>query len=261
MSGVMMSCGSDVIMLGASYSDAFSCPANSHYESCTRSCDLTCAGLSAAPSLCTKKCFEGCQCDVGYVSDGGTCAPMERCGCMHNGHYIQAEESLVSRDCSEKCTCHASGQLTCAKLSCKAGETCTLKNGVRGCVRQEAQCTLAVGGQLTSFDGASGEMLYAGAYEVASLCNSADLSWFRVIVDVKSCRDSEGMAGVAIYVFFRETFIAINKNKEAWVREPVLPYGSLQTEPVIQPGGACAKPLDALLTAFQNGLESAVTSC
>ncbi|KAL8220199.1 UNVERIFIED_CONTAM: hypothetical protein K2H54_040445 [Gekko kuhli] len=194
-----------------------SCLANSHYESCTRSCDLTCARLSAAPSLCTKKCFEGCQCDVGYVSDGETCAPMERCGCVHNGHYIKAEESLVSRDCSEKCTCHASGQLTCAKLGCKAGETCTLKNGVRGCVRQESQCTLAVGGQLTSFDGASGEILYVGAYEVASLCNSADLSWFRVIVDVKSCRDSEGMAGAAIYVFFRETFIAINKNKEAWV--------------------------------------------
>ncbi|XP_048357601.1 IgGFc-binding protein-like [Sphaerodactylus townsendi] len=194
-----------------------SCPANSHYESCSRSCDLTCAGLSAAPSLCTQKCFEGCQCDAGYMSDGETCVPMERCGCVYNGHYIKAEESVVSKDCSEKCTCHASGRLTCAKVTCKTGEACAVKNGQRGCVKQEAQCALAVGGQLTTFDGASGEILYTGVYEVASLCNVEDRSWFRVIVDVKSCSDGEVMAGAAIYVFFRETFIAINKNKETWV--------------------------------------------
>ncbi|XP_061452964.1 IgGFc-binding protein-like [Rhineura floridana] len=198
-----------------------SCPANSHYELCTRSCDLTCAGLSA-PTLCSKKCFEGCQCNASYVSDGETCVPMERCGCVHDGRYIKAEESIISRDCSEKCTCHASGRLACEEMSCKKGETCVLKNGARGCVKQEGQCTLTAGAQLTTFDGVSGEILYRGAYEVVSLCDTAARAWFRVVVDVRDCADGQVMAGAAVYVFFREAFIAINKNKEAWVNgQPV----------------------------------------
>ncbi|XP_060132429.1 IgGFc-binding protein [Zootoca vivipara] len=197
------------------------CPANSQYELCARSCDLTCAGLSA-PTLCTKKCFEGCQCIAGFVSDGETCVPMERCGCVHDGYYIKAEESIISKDCSEKCTCHASGRLTCEEFSCKKGEACALRNGVRACVKQEGQCTLTSGAQLTTFDGASGEILYSGAYEVASLCDIHAHAWFRVVVDVKECSDGEVMAGAAVYVFFRDAFIAINKNKEAWVNgQPV----------------------------------------
>uniref|UniRef100_K7FKI2 Fc fragment of IgG binding protein n=1 Tax=Pelodiscus sinensis TaxID=13735 RepID=K7FKI2_PELSI len=50
----------------------FTCPANSHYELCTRSCDFTCAGLFS-PAQCTAKCFEGCQCNAGYAFNGETC--------------------------------------------------------------------------------------------------------------------------------------------------------------------------------------------
>ncbi|KAJ6650590.1 hypothetical protein lerEdw1_005926, partial [Lerista edwardsae] len=64
------------------------CPANSHYEPCTRSCDFTCAALSA-PSQCTGECFEGCQCDTGYVFDGEECVSMGRCGCAYDGRYIK----------------------------------------------------------------------------------------------------------------------------------------------------------------------------
>ncbi|KAH0631328.1 hypothetical protein JD844_005616 [Phrynosoma platyrhinos] len=224
------------------------CPANSHYELCTRSCDLTCAGLSATLQ-CTTKCFEGCQCNAGYVFSGEACIPMDQCGCIHNGRYIKllqgssgnlfhnagpntpvgvtgydasAEETVISKDCSEKCTCHASGRLTCEGISCGKGKTCALKNGTRGCVTQEAQCVLAPGGQLTTFDGASGEILYSGVYEVASFCDISASAWFRVVVNMRECGDREMMAGAAVYVFFRETFIAINRNKEAWVNgQPV----------------------------------------
>ncbi|XP_067316854.1 IgGFc-binding protein-like [Anolis sagrei] len=197
------------------------CPANSHYELCTRSCDLTCAGLSA-PLQCTTKCFEGCQCNAGYVSDGEACVPMNQCGCMHNGHYIKAAETVISKDCSEKCTCHASGRLTCEGFSCGKGKTCALKNGTRGCVTEEAQCFLAPGGQLTTFDGASGEILYNGIYEIASLRDASASGWFRVLVNVRESGDGEVMAGAAVYVFFRETFIAISRGKEVWVNgQPV----------------------------------------
>ncbi|KAJ6663498.1 hypothetical protein lerEdw1_009577 [Lerista edwardsae] len=219
LQGYMAACQAAGVDIKAWRTSSFcplTCPSNSHYELCTRSCDHTCAGLST-PALCTHKCFEGCQCEAGYMSDGGTCVPMDRCGCVHDGRYIKAEESVLSKDCSEKCTCHASGRLTCEETGCKEGETCTLKNGVRGCAKQEGHCTLALGGQLTTFDGASGEIPYMGVYEVASLCDNTAHSWFRVIVDVRECGDGEGMAGAAIYVFFREAFIAISKNKETWV--------------------------------------------
>lgn len=93
---------------------------------------------------------------------------------------------------------------------------------MRACVKQEGQCTLTSGAQLITFDGASGEILYSGAYEVASLCDIHTHAWFRVVVDVKECSDGDVMAGAAVYVFFRDAFIAINKNKEAWVRSPDL---------------------------------------
>ncbi|XP_044847312.1 IgGFc-binding protein-like isoform X2 [Mauremys mutica] len=73
------------------------CPANSHYELCTRSCDFTCASLFA-PAQCTGKCFEGCWCDPEYVSDGEACVSMDRCGCVHNGRYIKGR---LEQRCSQ----------------------------------------------------------------------------------------------------------------------------------------------------------------
>ncbi|KAM6428800.1 IgGFc-binding protein-like isoform 2-T4 [Liasis olivaceus] len=192
------------------------CPGNSHYELCTRSCDLTCAGLSS-PTQCTKECFEGCQCNDGYVSDGEKCISIDNCGCVHDGRYMKAEESIISRDCSEKCTCHAPGQLACNKTSCLKGEVCALQNGRRGCVKQEAQCNLTSEAQLTTFDGVSGTLLYDGAYVMASLCDKTAQTWFRLVVDLRSCNGGEINSGSAVYFFFREAVLAINQEKEVWV--------------------------------------------
>ncbi|XP_073179617.1 IgGFc-binding protein-like [Lepidochelys kempii] len=194
----------------------FTCPANSHYELCTRSCDFTCAGLFS-PAQCTAKCFEGCQCEAGYAFNGETCTSMEGCGCVHDGRYIKAGESIISGACSEKCTCQASGGLVCEPHSCPNREICALQDGVRGCVKQEGRCTLLPGAQLTSFDGASGGDLHSGAYELASLCNDSAPSWFRVVVDVRACSDGAVMAGTTTYIFFRDAFIAVKRNKETWV--------------------------------------------
>ncbi|KAG6924228.1 hypothetical protein G0U57_018030 [Chelydra serpentina] len=64
------------------------CPANSHYELCTRSCDFTCAGLSSSPQ-CTERCFEGCQCDNRLLFDGDSCVFPGGCGCFQYGRYIK----------------------------------------------------------------------------------------------------------------------------------------------------------------------------
>nr|XP_032660607.1 IgGFc-binding protein-like [Chelonoidis abingdonii] len=201
---------------------SLACPANSHYELCTRSCDFTCAGLST-PAQCTTKCFEGCQCDVGYAADGEGCMSMDRCGCVSDGRYIKVGAGVVSSDCSEKCTCRATSGLVCEPHSCPAGEACALQEGVRGCVKWEGRCTLVPGARLTSFDGASGKILDSGAYEVASLCNSSAPSWFRVVIEVQQCSNGGVVAGAAIYVFFPEAFVVVKRNKETWVNGRPVP--------------------------------------
>nr|XP_023969252.1 IgGFc-binding protein-like [Chrysemys picta bellii] len=148
---------------------------------------------------------------------------MEGCGCVRDGRYIKAGESIISSACSEKCTCHASGGLVCEPHSCPDKEICALQDGVRGCVKQEGRCTLLPGAQLTSFDGASGGVLYSGAYELASLCNDSAPSWFRVVVDIRACGDGAVMAGTTVYIFFQDAFIAVKRNKETWVNGRSVP--------------------------------------
>uniref|UniRef100_A0A8C8S5Q3 IgGFc-binding protein n=1 Tax=Pelusios castaneus TaxID=367368 RepID=A0A8C8S5Q3_9SAUR len=193
----------------------FACPTNSYYKLCTRSCDFTCASLFA-PARCTGKCFEGCSCDSEYVSDGEACVPMDRCGCVSNGRYIKARENFVSTDCSEKCTCHASGMVDCEETKCTEGEKCMLSNGVRSCVEQEGRCLLAPGTWFTSFDGLSTEVLLEDDYEVTSLCDGIDLPWFRVVV--RLFRAGGLAVPEGIYAFFSEGLITVNKQMEIWVR-------------------------------------------
>uniref|UniRef100_K7FST3 VWFD domain-containing protein n=1 Tax=Pelodiscus sinensis TaxID=13735 RepID=K7FST3_PELSI len=201
----------------ASLSSALACPANSHYELCTRSCDFTCAGLSA-PAQCTGKCFEGCQCDAGSMFDGEECVSMDGCGCMYSGRYIKSRESVISSDCSEKCTCHPSGGLICEKTSCLADEICVLRDGMHGCVKQEGRCIISPGAYFTTFDGAKGKLLYSGMYKVASLCDESSPSWFKVVVDISECTSDGIPAGAGIFVFFREAIITVNNNMGTWVR-------------------------------------------
>ncbi|CAM4709668.1 unnamed protein product [Caretta caretta] len=134
-----------------------------------------------------------------------------------------AGESIISGACSEKCTCLASGGLVCEPHSCPEKEICAFQDGVRGCVKQEGRCTLLPGAWLTSFDGASGGDLHSGAYELASLCNDSAPSWFRVVVDVRACSDGAVMAGTTTYIFFRDAFIAVKRNKETWVNGRPVP--------------------------------------
>ncbi|NXV74363.1 FCGBP protein, partial [Atlantisia rogersi] len=57
-----------------------SCPPNSRYELCTHTCRHTCASLTA-DDQCTPKCFEGCQCDEGFLFNGQECVHIDSCGC------------------------------------------------------------------------------------------------------------------------------------------------------------------------------------
>ncbi|XP_027475704.2 IgGFc-binding protein isoform X2 [Zalophus californianus] len=71
------------------------CPAHSHYSTCMRSCQGSCAALSGLTG-CTSRCFEGCECDDRFLLSHGTCVPVQNCGCAHNGQYLPVNGLHVS---------------------------------------------------------------------------------------------------------------------------------------------------------------------
>ncbi|KAE8594550.1 hypothetical protein XENTR_v10019687 [Xenopus tropicalis] len=190
-----------------------SCPANSHYELCTRTCDQTCTGISS-PTKCTTRCFEGCECNAGFVSDGEKCVSMDKCGCTFNGRYLSDSESFITGDCRQRCKCQAGGVI-CEAISCRAKERCGLKNGVRGCYKEEGECSLNPQ-NLVTFDGLSGGPVGNGPLEVASLCKVDVASWFRVLADIQTC--GKGPSSVArLHIFIQNSLVTITKDKEIWV--------------------------------------------
>ncbi|XP_039181579.1 IgGFc-binding protein-like [Crotalus tigris] len=204
----------------------FFCPANSHYETCIRACDSSCASFYTTVQ-CTKNCFEGCRCNDGYMFDGDACVPLEKCGCTHNGLYLKAGESIFSTNCTKKCSCQVLDQITCEETACRSEEICVVQNGVRGCEHREGQCKISPEAQLVSFDGTSARWNFCGGvYDVSSLCDESDPSWFRVSVNIgKDCEDNLSVVK-AVHVFFGEAVITLKKNNRIWVngRSVNLPY-------------------------------------
>ncbi|XP_063798279.1 IgGFc-binding protein-like isoform X2 [Pseudophryne corroboree] len=188
------------------------CPENSHYELCARTCDVTCSGV-IAPAFCTGRCSEGCECDDGYLFDGGSCVSMDKCGCFYNGIYYNEGESFVNEDCSLQCKCQAGG-VTCTAVSCTSKQRCGLVSGVRGCYMVDGECSVNPQ-KLVTFDGLSGGTIANGLLEVASLCNMDASEWFRVLADIQSCGQAPSVS--RIHIFLPGGLVTISKDKEVWV--------------------------------------------
>ncbi|XP_043936388.1 IgGFc-binding protein-like [Protopterus annectens] len=192
------------------------CPANSHYELCTRTCDQSCAGITDSLG-CTDNCFEGCECNAGFVSRGEECVSMDNCGCFYEGRYYKPDETVVYPDCSQSCTCYATGGVICKDTSCTEDQFCLVKNGVRGCFQKDGTCSLKKGGQLLSFDEMSGKLSSNGVYEIASICDDDSPIWFRVVADIQPCNKEKVLLATTVFVFFDDVFIAMNRDKQIWV--------------------------------------------
>nr|DBA15730.1 TPA: hypothetical protein GDO54_003201 [Pyxicephalus adspersus] len=165
-----------------------SCPANSHYELCTRTCEQTCSGLTA-PTKCTERCFEGCECNDGYVLDGDTCVSMDKCGCVFSGRYLSEGESFVSADCTQQCKCQAGGVTctavscsSCSGIKCQAKETCRIVNGKPVCVPDSGAYCHAVGDpHYRTFDGYFYDFQGTCTYTIAKTCsNDSNLPYFNI---------------------------------------------------------------------------------
>ncbi|KAM4652256.1 IgGFc-binding protein-like [Discoglossus pictus] len=205
------------------------------YDLCTRTCDHTCAQV-AVPYSCTARCFEGCKCLEGEYFSGKQCVPMEECGSVNQERYMQVEESVVSSDCSEKCTCLAGGAVSCEALNCSENESCTLRNGQRGCSTGEGQCTIGPKSIVTTFDEFSLPISANEAHEISSLCDKNSPNWFRVVqIPGLSYEDQ------SVFVFFKNLNVSSNMENKIWVD------GSPVKLPTVAPG-------DISLSSTEDGL-------
>ncbi|NXL00604.1 FCGBP protein, partial [Mesembrinibis cayennensis] len=105
--------------------------------------------------------------------------------------------------------------MRCSPAGCSFGQTCGLKNGVRGCVEQPGRCSLAPASRFVSFDGATGATTATGVYVLAALCDPHRSRWFRLLVDVWEDRDQPAV--VALHLFNSQPFLTIKRDKKIWV--------------------------------------------
>ncbi|KAG8570023.1 hypothetical protein GDO81_014651 [Engystomops pustulosus] len=196
----------------ANMSCPLSCPANSHYEPCTQTCVFTCNRL-LAPSTCSGQCYEGCQCDSGYMFDGGKCVPLNKCGCNYHGRYIKEGESVVAEDCGERCTCH-SGVLSCVNLGCAKNETCQIREGIRSCQPLESPCVLRPNHNFVTFDGVSGQFPTDGSYVMASSCSNNVKDPFMVVVQINKCDGTQ--EGRLLHIFTPQGLISVVGRQNIW---------------------------------------------
>lgn len=127
----------------------------------------------------------------------------------------QIAETILSADCSERCTCRAAGGMLCQPAGCPFGQVCGTRDGIRGCVEQPGRCTLVPATRFTSFDGATGATMAMGNYVVTSLCKPGHPQWFRLLVDVREVEDRPVV--VALHFFGGSSFITIKRDKKIWV--------------------------------------------
>ncbi|KAM4652254.1 LOW QUALITY PROTEIN: IgGFc-binding protein-like [Discoglossus pictus] len=200
------------------------CPLNSHYELCTETCHITCAAMFVHPT-CSGKCYEGCECDPGYLFDGDQCVSVGQCGSVYHGRYIKANESVVSNDCSEECTSRF-GSVHCKKMSCMPNEICRLRYGQRGCFSNEAECLIRANHQLTTFDGISGAFPSDGTFVLASSCNASSEGHFLIAVDDHKCTTESRRR--SLHVFTPQGAINVNSGLKIWFNgRPVEVAGAL----------------------------------
>ncbi|XP_026935335.1 LOW QUALITY PROTEIN: IgGFc-binding protein [Sagmatias obliquidens] len=193
------------------------CPAHSHYSICTHSCQGSCAALSGLTG-CTTRCFEGCECDDRFLLSQGVCIPVQDCGCTHDGRYLPANSSLLTSDCSERCSCSSSTGQTCQAASCPPGRVCEVQAGVRDCWVSRGLCSLSVDANLTTFDGARSVVSSPGIYELSFRCPGLQetVPWYRVVADVWPCDSKAAVLG-HVHIFFQDGLVTVTRKKGVWV--------------------------------------------
>ncbi|XP_031722449.1 IgGFc-binding protein-like [Anarrhichthys ocellatus] len=229
----------------------FTCSAGSHYDTCALPCTSPCPGLHDIIT-CTTTCAEGCACDKDYLYNGTGCVPTNQCGCYYNGQTYMIGESIITDDCHRIHTCQASGVVVSQNMSCDPNERCMVEKGVMGCHVQH--CLLEANGTFTAFNGVDSIITVPGAYEIIQSCDVSPTSvWFRVVAKLEMCTPGVNTL-TAVYVFFNEGVITVNRKHDVWIN------GRALTQPTFSQNNVKVVVSDNTLTINTSSLQVSFSS-
>ncbi|XP_075993761.1 mucin-2, partial [Genypterus blacodes] len=100
-----------------------SCPVSQTFSYKVQRCQLTCRELGLEQNSCISDFLpvDGCSCPDGlYLNDAGSCVPVAKCPCFHNGAYIKAGKSISIKE--DHCVC-TNGKLHCRSWKARSS-TC-----------------------------------------------------------------------------------------------------------------------------------------
>ncbi|XP_027488723.1 IgGFc-binding protein-like [Corapipo altera] len=129
--------------------------------------------------------------------------------------WKQIAQTILTRDCSQSCTCRGPGGLQCRPFSCPLGHTCDLLNGTRTCVPRPGRCLLSSPTRFVTFDGLPGATLATGVYVVATVCDLRAPTWFRLLGVIGDIGDHPGM--VALHLFTHHGLITARTDGRVWL--------------------------------------------
>lgn len=153
----------------------------------------------------------------------------------------QVNSSLLTSDCSQRCSCSSSTGLTCQAASCPPGRVCDVQAGVRDCWTPHGLCSLSVGANLTTFDGAHSAVSSPGVYEISFRCpgSQESIPWYRVVADVQPCK-GKVEAVALVHIFFQDGLVTVTQNKGVWVSQDTRAVSPLG---FVLPVAACLRSL------------------
>uniref|UniRef100_A0A3Q3EKG2 VWFD domain-containing protein n=1 Tax=Labrus bergylta TaxID=56723 RepID=A0A3Q3EKG2_9LABR len=193
------------------------CPENSYYNICVSACPQSCVTLSDFP--CPWACYEGCQCDSGYMQSGNGCIKAEECGCFFHGQYYEIGERLWAEGCSEHCHCSATATMFCEPASCPEGESCTLNN-TWGCSQPvQTQCLVLGGAHYYTFDGKMFEFQGNCTYTLMQVMNDTtgkDAFWVGIQKD-RTPNDASSIKAIHVKVAKHSVVIYRGERGHVWV--------------------------------------------
>ncbi|KAF7648727.1 hypothetical protein LDENG_00152740 [Lucifuga dentata] len=79
-------------------------------------CPRVCLDMTSVEVECATACYDGCYCALGFYLFNGSCIPLARCPCYHQGELYVAGETLPVDSCNN-CTC-TNGEMECGTTSC-----------------------------------------------------------------------------------------------------------------------------------------------
>uniref|UniRef100_A0A8C3G5X9 VWFD domain-containing protein n=1 Tax=Cyclopterus lumpus TaxID=8103 RepID=A0A8C3G5X9_CYCLU len=113
------------------------------------------------------------------------CVPKAQCGCMYEGHYVEAGASFWGNEsCTKRYTCSAGGSLSVNQTSCPTGQQCQVVEGIRGCYPVNyATCMVSGDPHFVTFDGERYNFQGTCTYEMAGVSsNHTNLEQFSIVL-------------------------------------------------------------------------------